>query len=83
MYLNLKSKRVMDVLNSNLRHPKSQREELLERSSKDHKESKTNRQTNTAFNKKQTASTAMTTLQHANSSHSNAVHHYVIQSIEK
>lgn len=84
MFLNLKSKRVETALQQHLKthiHPKTQREDRPERLSKEHAEIRTKKPAQNAMIKKQTASTALTTLQ-PGSSCSNVAHHYIIHRIE-
>jgi hypothetical protein len=83
MFLNLKSKRVETALQNHLKahnHPKTQREERPERTSKDHCE-RPKKAVPSVMIKKQTASTALTTMQ-AGSSCSNVAHHYVIHRLD-
>jgi hypothetical protein len=84
MFLNLKSKRVETALQNHLKthnHPKTQREERPERTSKEHVEIRPKKPAPNAMIKKQTASTALTTIQ-PGSSCSNVAHHYIIHRIE-
>jgi hypothetical protein len=84
MFLNLKSKRVETSLQQHLKahnHPKTQRDERPERTSKEHNERPTKKPVPNVMIKKQTASTALTTMQ-AGSSYSNVAHHYVIQRLD-
>lgn len=84
MFLNLKSKRVESALQTHLKahnHPKTQRDERPERSSKEHCERPNKKPVPNLIIKKQTASTALTTMQ-AGSSYSNVAHHYVIHRID-
>ena len=84
MYLNLKNKRLIEGIThpnaKNKNHPRTHRDNEHERQSREQKELKSTRQGNT--NKKQTASTAMTTLQHhptyQNKSYNNLSHHFVM-----
>jgi hypothetical protein len=84
MFLNLKSKRVEAALQSHLKvhnHPKTHREERPERTSKEHTDLRPKKPVPSVMIKKQTASTALSTIQ-PGSSCSNVAHHYIIHRIE-
>lgn len=84
MFLNLKNKRVETALQNHLKahnHPKTQRDERPERASKEQCDRPNKRAVPSVMIKKQTASTALTTMQ-AGSSCSNVAHHYVIHRLD-
>jgi hypothetical protein len=73
MFLNLKNKRVETIAQQQIKgvHPKTYRDEARERNSREHKEVKSHRQPHNIGSKKQTGSTAFSTIQPSHASFTN------------
>ena len=65
--------------NKQVNHPKTHRDQIKDKNSKEHKEIKSYRQHQNGHNKKQVGSTAVSTLQPSNASFSNINPHFKIK----